>query len=128
MTTAKQSASKSEQAAPKVCGIVMPISEIDGCSESHWHDVHEILAEAIEDAGYEPNLVSNSDEVSFINKSIVQNLYGNTIVVCDVSGKNPNVMFELGMRLAFDKPTILVKDNKTNFSFDISGIEHLPYP
>jgi hypothetical protein len=37
-------------------------------------------------------------------------------------------MFELGMRLAFDKPTIIVKDNKTTYSFDTSPIEHLSYP
>jgi hypothetical protein len=48
--------------------------------------------------------------------------------VCDVSGKNPNVMFELGMRLAFDKPTIIIKDEKTSYSFDTSPIEHLEYP
>jgi hypothetical protein len=48
--------------------------------------------------------------------------------VCDVSGKNPNVMFELGMRLAFDKPTVIIKDEKTTYSFDTSIIEHIEYP
>jgi hypothetical protein len=112
----------------KTCGIVMPISGIDGCSEHHWQDVSDILSDAIETSGFEPNLVSNADEVGFINKRIIQNLYENPIVVCDVSGKNPNVMFELGMRLAFDKPTIIVKDDKTTYTFDIGGIEHLQYP
>lgn len=37
-------------------------------------------------------------------------------------------MFELGMRLAFDKPTIIIKDNQTDFTFDAGGIEHLVYP
>tara|TARA_R110001583_G_scaffold131437_1_gene283171 strand:- start:3242 stop:3874 length:633 start_codon:yes stop_codon:yes gene_type:complete len=37
-------------------------------------------------------------------------------------------MFELGLRLAFDKPTIIVKDDKTSYSFDTSAIEHLEYP
>ncbi len=37
-------------------------------------------------------------------------------------------MFELGMRLAFDKPTVLVKDDKTDFSFDTGNIEHVGYP
>ena len=45
-----------------------------------------------------------------------------------MSGKNPNVMFELGMRLAFDKPTIIIKDDKTDYTFDTSIIEHLTYP
>lgn len=110
------------------CGVVMPISAIDGCTEAHWSDVLEILTEAIEEADFEANLVSNADDVGIIHKRIIQNLYDNPIVVCDVSGKNPNVMFELGMRLAFDKPTIIVKDDKTTYSFDTSAIEHLEYP
>lgn len=48
--------------------------------------------------------------------------------MCDVSCKNPNVMFELGMRLAFDKPTIIVMDNMTKYSFDTAPIEHIGYP
>lgn len=58
----------------------------------------------------------------------MNNIYNDEIVVCDVSSKNPNVMFELGLRLAFDKPTIIIKDEKTGYSFDTGVIEHLNYP
>jgi hypothetical protein len=112
----------------KICGVVMPISSIDGCNENHWSEVLAILSDAIDDAGFEGNLVSNADDVGIIHKRIIQNLYDNPIVVCDVSCKNPNVMFELGLRLAFDKPTIIVKDDETSYSFDTSAIEHLEYP
>jgi hypothetical protein len=115
--------------APRaICGIVMPISPIDGCSESHWADVLGVLSDAIDDAGFEPNLVSNADDIGIIQKRIIHNLYDNPVVVCDVSGKNPNVMFELGLRLAFDKATVIVKDDKTSYSFDTSAIEHIEYP
>lgn len=110
------------------CGIVMPISSTDGCDESHWQDVLGILKDAIADAGLAANLVSASNEVGVIQKRIVQNLYDNPIVVVDISGRNANVMFELGMRLAFDKPTIVVKDDHTPYSFDTSPLEHLTYP
>ena len=110
------------------CGIIMPISELDGCSEQHWIDVKNILTEAIDIADFEANLVSDADDIGIIQKRIIQNIYDNPIIVCDVSGKNPNVMFELGLRLAFDKPTIIVKDDKTSYSFDTSPIEHLTYP
>lgn len=106
----------------------MPISAIDGCTESHWKEVLHIILESISSAELEGNLVSNADDVGIIQKRIVQNLYDNPVVVCDVSGKNPNVMFELGMRLAFDKPTVIIKDDKTSYSFDTSAIEHLEYP
>lgn len=117
-----------DQETKEVCGVVMPISAIDGCTESHWADVLEILREAIEEAGFEANLVSNADDIGIIHKRIIQNLYDNPVVVCDVSGKNPNVMFELGLRLAFDKPTVIVKDEKTSYAFDTSAIEHIEYP
>lgn len=110
------------------CGIVMPISPIDGCSTEHWAEVLNIIKESIENSGFEANLVSDADDSGIIQKRIIHNLYSNEIVVCDVSGKNPNVMFELGMRLAFDKPTIIIKDDKTDYSFDTSVIEHLTYP
>jgi hypothetical protein len=42
--------------------------------------------------------------------------------------QNSNLMLELGMRLAFDKPAVIVKDDKTDYSFDTSSIEHLAYP
>lgn len=111
-----------------ICGIVMPISAIDGCNEGHWNDVMQIINDCIEEAGFEPNIVSNADDIGVIQKRIIQNLYDNPIVVCDVSGKNPNVMFELGLRLAFDKPTIIIKDDQTSYSFDTSPIEHIEYP
>ena len=119
---------KIAEAEKDICGIVMPISSIDGCDENHWSDVLNIISDSINSIGMAANLVSNADDVGVIHKRIIQNLYNNPIVVCDVSCKNPNVMFELGMRLAFDKPTIIIKDDKTSYSFDTSSIEHIEYP
>ncbi|HHM1166231.1 TPA: hypothetical protein ACRG2W_005280, partial [Klebsiella pneumoniae] len=54
--------------------------------------------------------------------------YNDDIIICDVSSRNPNVMFELGMRIAFDKPVVIIKDNATQYCFDSGTIEHLEYP
>lgn len=106
----------------------MPISKCDGCDPEHWKEVYSIICESVYESDFEPNLVSNGKDAGVIQKRIVQNLYNNPVVICDVSGKNPNVMFELGLRLAFDKPTIIIKDDKTDYSFDTSPIEHIEYP
>lgn len=113
------------------CGLVMPISAIDGCTAEHWVEVKNIVSDAvagIEELNFSTKIVSEQDDVGVIQKRIVQNIYSSDVVVCDVSCKNANVMFELGMRLAFDKPTILIKDDVTDFSFDTGVIEHLVYP
>ncbi|MEY7102930.1 hypothetical protein AB9B90_27450, partial [Klebsiella pneumoniae] len=87
-----------------VCGIIMPIADTDGYPKGHWQDVYAILSEAANAAGFKPNLVSFDSDVGVIQKRIVQNIYSNPIIICDISSRNPNVMLELGMRLAFDKP------------------------
>jgi hypothetical protein len=120
-----------ESPASYSCGLIMPISSIDGCSAEHWAEVKVIIGEAVEsiaESRYIVRLVSDADDIGVLQKRIVQNVYSSDIVVCDVSGKNPNVMFELGLRLAFDKPTIIVKDDKTDYSFDTGVIEHVGYP
>ena len=110
------------------CGIIMPISKIVDCTQQHWQEVKGIIEDAIKAAEFTPLLVSDADDSGIIQHRIVQNIYDNEMIVCDVSCKNPNVMFELGMRLAFDKPTIIIMDNDTPYSFDTAPIEHLTYP
>ena len=131
----KDKAPPREQTAPqpqtRTCGLIMPISALDGVSAEHWIEVRSILTDAVEsiaDPKFSVRIVSDADETGIIQKRIVQNVYSSDIIVCDVSGKNPNVMFELGMRLAFDKPVVIVKDDKTDYSFDTGIIEHLTYP
>lgn len=109
------------------CGLIMPISKSQGLEPEHWLHVKGIICEALADTDFDIRLVSESDDVGVIHKSIVQNIYQNDIVICDVSTHNANVMFELGLRLAFDKPTVIIKDDETPFSFDTQVIEHLVY-
>ncbi len=113
------------------CGLIMPISSMGSYNSEHWVEIKNIITEAIEGINgpkFKVNLVSEANDIGVIQKRIVQNIYNSDIIVCDVSGKNPNVMFELGMRLAFDKPTVIVKDNETDYSFDTGIIEHISYP
>lgn len=106
----------------------MPISDIDGCPASHWAEVLAIIQESLADSRFKAEIVSSSSDTAIIHHTIVSNLYKNPIIVCDVSARNPNVMLELGMRLAFDKPVVIIKDDETPYSFDTSPIQHLPYP
>lgn len=110
------------------CGLIMPISKIDGCDEKHWSNVKDIIGEALSDIFDEIRLVSDYSKGGVIQKSIVQAIYSDDLVICDVSCKNPNVMFELGMRLAFDKPTLIIFDEVEVYPFDINNLKYLKYP
>lgn len=111
------------------CGIIMPISAMDGYSAKHWEEMKAIYINVAQQCGF-PNaqLVSEEKASSVIHTTIIKNIFENDIVICDVSGKNPNVMFELGLRIAFDKPVIVTKDNETKISFDIAPFKYLEYP
>lgn len=127
MSTKNENKETQEQ-IKKTCGIIMPIAPHQDYPVDHWKDVLGILNEAIGQTEFEPKLVSDDVAIGLIHDRIVTNIYNNEIVVCDVSSKNPNVMFELGLRLAFDKPTIIIKDETTGYSFDTGVIEHISYP
>ncbi|GJA83593.1 hypothetical protein KAM448_40270 [Aeromonas caviae] len=113
---------------PITCGLIMPIASNEVGSAEHWRQVRTIIEDAIQETGLKTKMVSESDEVNVIHQNIVANIYSNDIVICDVSSRNPNVMFELGMRLTFDKPVVIIKDRETPFSFDVGNIQHLEYP
>ena len=55
-------------------------------------EVKSIIADAvasIPDPQFSVRLVSTADDIGVIQKRIVQNLYDDAIIVCDVSAKNP---------------------------------------
>jgi len=63
-----------------------------------------------------------------IHAEIIRNLEQADLVLCDLSGLNPNVFFELGIRTALDRPLAIVKDNLTpQIPFDLSAVNTLTY-
>ena len=44
------------------------------------------------------------------------------LVIADMTEHNPNVMFELGMRMAQDKPVVLIKAHGTGQIFDVDNM------
>lgn len=108
-----------------VCGVIRPISCEEPYAQNHWDDVQAIIEQCME-GKYDVKLVSKGSFV--IHNEIVRNLYHNPMVVCDISSRNPNVMFELGMRLAFNKPFVIICDDNTDFPFDTGNIFTIRYP
>jgi hypothetical protein len=53
----------SETLKQKKCGLIMPISAIDGYPASHWEAVLSIIKEALSETEFSVELVSNSDEI-----------------------------------------------------------------
>lgn len=115
----------------RTCGIVMPIREVEGYKKNHFQAIRQMITDAAKASTsfeFVVDMVSSVEHIANIQKNIVQNLATNDIVVVDLSSKNPNVLFELGMRLTFDKPTVIIQDDTESFEFDFGNVEHLIYP
>jgi nucleoside 2-deoxyribosyltransferase len=49
------------------------------------------------------------------------------IVICDCSGKNANVFYEMGIAHALGKEVIIITQNPTDIPFDIAHLRHIRY-
>jgi nucleoside 2-deoxyribosyltransferase len=123
-----------EDAMTEKCFVIMPITTPDalvaayGGDSNHFSHVFEhLFVPAIKNAGFEPvQPVTQGADV--IHAEIVKNLETSDLVLCDISGLNPNVFFELGCRTALNKPVCYVLDDLTRaIPFDTGIINHHKY-
>jgi hypoxanthine phosphoribosyltransferase len=63
-----------------------------------------------------------------ITRHIIQQIAEADVCIVDITGQNPNVFLELGVRYALRKATtILLKQANTTIPFDIIGYRHVDY-
>lgn len=117
-----------EEKPKKTCFVIMPISDVDGYDKGHFSRVYEyIIKPACKNAGFEPIRADDTSKANVIIVDILQQILKADMAICDISSRNANVFYELGFRQAFNKKTVLIRDNKTAMPFDISSIRTLPY-
>lgn len=110
------------------CFVIMPISDHRDYPPGHFTKIYEqIFKPAIEEAGYQPFRVDDDKISNSIIKKIFDAIQTCPMALCDLSSRNPNVLYELGIRQAYDKPVVLVQDEKTERIFDVSGINTVSY-
>lgn len=110
------------------CFVIMPISDPEGYEKGHFRYVYEdIFKPAIEEAGFEPKRADDDGSSSMIQVNIIKDIIESPMAICDLSTRNPNVLFELGIRQAFDLPVVLVQEEGTPRIFDINTINTIDY-
>lgn len=112
----------------KDCFIIMPIAEVDGYPAGHFSHVYDnIIKPSCDLAGYNPVRADEVKETNLIHLDILKKLIEAPMAICDLSNRNPNVLFELGIRQAFDKPVVLIQEKGTPKIFDIAPLRYLEY-
>jgi len=96
--------------------------------KNHFNRVYKhLIIPACKKAAFIPIRADEESKTNYIVIDIIKKILESDIVLCDLSAKNPNVMYELGLRQAFNKKTVLIKDNKTSRVFDIQGLRTIDY-
>ncbi|AQH03713.1 hypothetical protein A9R05_32425 (plasmid) [Burkholderia sp. KK1] len=106
--------------------VVMPFSPTKTSSGEQWTETYEhIFQPAVVSAGY----TCSRAEVSTgsLISSIIDDLRTSRIVVADITDQNPNVFYELGVRHALSKRTIIVSQRAEDIPSDLRGYWAIVY-
>lgn len=106
-----------------VAFVAMPFSEKTGkYPEGFYREVlASLITPAAVGAGFDVE-TARKDGSDIIHSTIINQLLEADIVIADLSDHNPNVLFELGVRMAHDKPVALIRASGTGQIFDVDNL------
>jgi hypothetical protein len=106
--------------------VIMPFSSTASCTKEEWYEIYEnVFYPAITECGYFcERAVPNTGSLI---ASIVEKLKTARIVLADITDRNPNVFYELGVRHALSKRTIVISQNTSDIPSDLRGYWSLEY-
>lgn len=125
---------RQEPDLPLTCFVVGPIGDPYAEHGSPEHEAYEhhlgifeqVIAPACEKYGITAVRADGIAHAGDINDQICRHVIDSDLVIADVSGGNPNVMYELGLRHITGKPTIHVGE-AGQLPFDIASIRTIRY-
>lgn len=104
------------------CFVMQPFTDVLGS----YYD--SIFRPAIEQAGL---IAIRADDDIFATGKIMDQVWrgirGATVLVAELTTKNPNVFYELGLAHALEKPVVLVSSNQEDVPFDLRHIRAILY-
>lgn len=77
--------------------------------------------------GMESGRADNRWDYPEIIQDVVALIDQAAIVICDCTGKNPNVFYEMGIAHTLGKEVIIITQNPADIPFDIAHLRHIRY-
>lgn len=127
-TDVNEAVNEEQLAKEKKCFAIMPIADHPDYEGGHFNRVYNhLIKPACEKSGFKVVRADDAKASHMIMFDILKNIVECDMAICDLSSKNANVFYELGLRQAFNKKTILITDGRTNTPFDITGFRYVKY-
>ena len=107
----------------KVLFVIMPFTEkTEMYPKGFFSEMfNSLIVPAASEAGYIPK-TANKFGSDIIHATIVNEINSADIILADLTEHNPNVLFELGLAIAFKKKVVLVRAKGTKQIFDIDNM------
>ena len=101
----------------------MPFSEKTAEYPKGYFDevYNSLIVPASVEAGYTAKTAKRSGS-DIIHSTIVSDIYNADIIMADLTEHNPNVLFELGLAIAFKKKVVLIRAKGTSAIFDVDNL------
>ena len=119
------------------CFVIMPFgdSKKDEESKKKYDDIFNAIKRTIEkiqinDKEKKILTCHRADEEigpGEIIAHVIENLVTSEIVIADLTGRNPNVFYELGVRHSVENKTILIAEDLEDIPFDLKGQRIISY-
>lgn len=95
--------------------------------EARFDPVNKVLKGVCSEEGFKLEHVANDPKSDFIIHKIAQLIYSSRLVVFNITGHNPNVMYELGLAHAMNKEVQIISEETGGIPFDFSHVRVLHY-
>jgi hypothetical protein len=113
---------------PRDCFVIMPFSNTASCTEDEWTEIFEkFLKPAVEGAGLDYVCRRSVATRGNIVGAILQDLNNSHVVLADLTDRNANVFYELGVRHATKDRTLLIAQKREDIPFDLQAYAYHVY-
>ena len=107
---------------PKICFVIAPIGEPESDTRRRSDQIlRHVIRPAVEARGYEAIRADEISEPGIITSQVIQHIVEDSLVVADLTERNPNVFYELAVRHAIRKPFVQIINKGESIPFDVAA-------
>jgi hypothetical protein len=121
VTMKESEEAKEDEAQQDSCFTIMPFG---GWFDNYYEDIYR---PAVIEAGLVPHRADDVYRPGTIVHDIWQFTKEAKVILADLTGKNPNVLYELGLAHALAKPAIIVTESLDDIPFDLRALRIVEY-
>lgn len=109
-----------ERIEPTLISAMMPF-------HPSFDNVYSELQNSAESVGFRCRRADDIWENPAVIQDVVSLIDHSKIVICDCSGRNPNVFYEIGIAHTLGRETILITQSEADIPFDLRHLRYVTY-